>query len=292
MPRPPRIHAPGLLYHIICRGNHKRLVFLDDQDFRAYLHRVSEVHQALPFRLFAYALMKNHVHLLVEAGKVPISKVMQSLQQRYTQYFNLKYKKIGHVFHGRFKSIVCQKDAYLLELVRYIHLNPVRAGIVKDPEAYPWTSHNSYLSKKPDDWLDAAAILAQFGKGRQDALANYKTFVMAGVKDGHRENFYDLKKRRALGDDQFIEALPLGASADKDTGHKKPLEEIAGETCKQSGCKKEGLLEKGARNSTRIKALFCLNALKEGYSKRTIASYLGYCPSAFNYLMKKIGARP
>lgn len=210
MPRQPRIHSPGLLYHVICRGNQKMPVFLDDQDFRAYLARIAESHAEFPFRLYAYALMGNHVHLLMEAGKQPIAKPMQIIQQRYTQYFNKKYDKIGHIFHGRYKAIVCDRDAYLLELIRYIHLNPVRAGAVKDPSEYPWTSHNSYLAKKVDPWLDRDAILQQFAEGLEMAQKRYLDFVMGAIQEGHREDLYAVQEQQILGDTDFVESLPIG----------------------------------------------------------------------------------
>jgi REP element-mobilizing transposase RayT len=119
--------------------------------FLAYL---SDYKNRYGFHLYAYALMKNHLHLLVEVEEVPLGRIMQSLLFRYTRYFNRLHGEVGHLFQGRYKAILCDKDAYLLELVRYIHLNPVRAKIVKEPEGYVWTGHLSFIRKGADSLID------------------------------------------------------------------------------------------------------------------------------------------
>ena len=134
MARKPRIHFPGALYHVITRGNRRQGIFLDEKDLQRFLTYLSDCKNRFPFRLYAYALMKNHLHLLIEVEENPLSRIMQSLLFGYARYFNRRYGEVGHLFQGRYKAILCDKDAYLLELVRYIHLNPVRAKIVREPE--------------------------------------------------------------------------------------------------------------------------------------------------------------
>jgi REP element-mobilizing transposase RayT len=134
--RKPRVHIAGALYHVIARGNQRQKIFRSDADRRRYLELLNEYRMRYPFRLLAYVLMPNHVHLLLEMERHPLSKIMQGLQQSYTAYFNRKYKLVGHLFQGRYKDILCDRDAYLLELVRYIHLNPVRSKLVRDPGEY------------------------------------------------------------------------------------------------------------------------------------------------------------
>jgi putative transposase len=131
MARRPRLFAPGLLYHVIARGNQRRETFMDEEDYRAYLHRLAVYRARHAVTLLAYCLMPNHVHLLARTGDVPLAKFMQGLQQSYTQWFNRVHGKVGHVFQGRYRAIVCDSETYLPTLVRYIHLNPVRAGLAQ-----------------------------------------------------------------------------------------------------------------------------------------------------------------
>lgn len=147
MARKPRVHFPGALYHVISRGNQRQQIFRSASDRSHYLQLLSRFHSRYGFRLYAYVLMGNHVHLLLETGPTPLSKIMQGLQQAYALYFNHKYRLVGHLFQGRYKALLCDRDSYLLELVRYLHLNPVRSMLVKDPSLYPWSSHGAYLGK-------------------------------------------------------------------------------------------------------------------------------------------------
>ena len=148
MARRRRLFAPGLLYHVIVRGNQRRKTFLSDTDYGAYLERLGRYRRRYDHTVHAYCLMPNHVHLLIESSREPLAKFMQGLQQSYSQYFNLYHRKFGHVFQGRYKAIVCDKDEYLLQLIRYIHLNPVRAGMVKEPETYLYSGHRAYLRRQ------------------------------------------------------------------------------------------------------------------------------------------------
>jgi REP element-mobilizing transposase RayT len=172
MARKPRVHFPTALYHVIARGNQRQAIFLDEKDLRTYLSYLSEYKKKHSFHLYSYALMKNH--LLLEAEETPLAKIMQVLQFRYTRYFNKRYRKVGHLFQGRYKAILCDKDIYFLELVRYIHLNPVRAGMVRDPEKYSWTGHLSYMGKGKVDLLDKDLALSQFGKSKYLARRQYR----------------------------------------------------------------------------------------------------------------------
>ena len=154
MARRPRIFAPGLLYHVIARGNQRQLTFLDDADYRAYLRRLALYRERHGVSLHAYCLMPNHVHLLARTSTVPLAKFMQGLQQSYTQWFNGAHEKVGHVFQSRYRAIVCDSDEYLATLVRYIHLNPVRAGLTPEPGFYPYSGHRALLAGAPTALLD------------------------------------------------------------------------------------------------------------------------------------------
>ena len=210
MARKPRVHYPGALYHVISRGNQRQRIFGADTDRRRYLELLNHYRARYPFQLRAYVLMANHVHLLMEVGKHPLAKIMQGLQQSYTLYFNRKYKLVGHLFQGRYKDIVCDRDSYLLELVRYIHLNPVRSKIVTDPVDYAWSSHREYLNSgtaKGPVMVQSEWILKQFAANLAQARRRYEEFVLDGIGAGHRDDFYDVKEQRFLGDDRFVEKI-------------------------------------------------------------------------------------
>ena len=147
MARKPRVEYPGAFYHVMTRGNRKEAIFKDDKDRLRFLRKVLEYKERYGFILYAYILMKNHIHLLIETRDAALSKIMQGLLQSYTQWYNGKYRTVGHLFQGRYKSILCDKKVYLLNLIRYIHLNCVRAGLVRDPGEYKWSSHRIYLGR-------------------------------------------------------------------------------------------------------------------------------------------------
>ncbi len=210
MARKPRIHFRGALYHVISRGNQRQTIFRDDADRRRYLELLNHYRARYQFQLRAYVLMANHTHLLMEVGKYPLAKIMQGLQQSYTLYFNRKYKLVGHLFQGRYKAILCDRDAYLPELVRYIHLNPVRSKMVSDPGDYLWSSHRDYLNSgtaRAATMVQSEWILEQFGPNIAQARRLYAAFVLEGIGSGHRDDFYDVKEQRFLGDAPFVETL-------------------------------------------------------------------------------------
>jgi putative transposase len=194
MARQPRLLAAGLLYHVIARGNHRELIFLSEGDYGAYLARLVTYQRRYAVRLYAYCLMPNHVHLLSETSESPLSKFMQSVQQSYTQWFNRTHGKSGHLFQGRYKAIICDRDEYLAALVRYIHLNPVRAGLVEHPDAYPYSGHRSYVTDDGPGIIDPRPVLALLG-GRHA----YRDFVLAGAELGHQPTYYQTQGEHFLG---------------------------------------------------------------------------------------------
>jgi putative transposase len=157
--------------------------------------------------IYAYTLMPNHIHILIETAHTSLSRLMHRLQFRYTLRANLKYKTHGHLFQGRYKAILCDKDTYLLELSSYIHLNPVRTGLVKDPSDYPWSSYRSYLRPHSEDLVDTAYLLSQFSLKPEVARNRYRRFVEDRMDQGHRKDFYAVKEQRFLGDETFVERI-------------------------------------------------------------------------------------
>lgn len=211
MARRPRLFAPGLLYHVIARGNHRQPTFLGDADYEAYLRRLARYRERYGVRVHAYCLMPNHVHLLVRTGAPPLAKFMQGLQQSYTQWFNRVHAKVGHLFQGRYRAIVCDSDEYLVTLVRYIHLNPVRAGLVPRPELYPHSGHRALLAGLTTGLVDTDPILRLLG-----GPAAYARFTEDGVDQGHEPGFYATTAQQVLGSQAFVDAVAVhgGPQAD------------------------------------------------------------------------------
>lgn len=226
MARRPRIHFVGAFYHVIARGNRGQRVFRKEEDYRLYLKFLGEYKKRFGYSLFAYALMPTHVHLLMEIGETALSKVMQSLQFRYTRNFNIKYRTWGHLFQGRYKAILCEKDGYFLELSTYLHLNPVRAGLVEDPWEYPWTSYPSYMGKEKGELVDQDFLFSQFSARRSVARREYEKFVQSRMGQGHRGEFYKLKDQRFLGPDEFVDDIHHRIKEKPSRVYELPIEEI------------------------------------------------------------------
>jgi putative transposase len=187
MPRPLRIEFPGALYHVIVRGNERKAVFRDDADREDYLRRLAHYRKKFGFRLLAYCLMNNHVHLVIETGPDPLSRVMAGLQSSYTQYFNRRHRRAGHLFQGRYKAFLVEKDPYALALLRYVHENPVKAQIVTKPEEYVWSSDRAYRRGRGHEWLDVDRLLAMLGTRRPAAIRAYRQLMREELEQPYEE---------------------------------------------------------------------------------------------------------
>lgn len=205
MARKPRIDFPGAFYHVIARGNRRAPLFHDMADYTAYLHRLERYRQRDSLTLHAYVLMNNHVHLLLETGPQSLARTMQTLQGTYSQYYNRRYDKIGHVFQGRYQAILCDREAYLLELVRYLHLNPARIRTPLSPWTYPWSSHAAYLGRASPVQVTTAAVLGALHRQIGPARQAYRRLMQEGLALGHQDQFYETVDQRFLGDERFIE---------------------------------------------------------------------------------------
>jgi REP element-mobilizing transposase RayT len=221
MARKPRVEFEGAFYHVIVRGNQRRRIFRDDQDRRVYLERLEYYRRHHGFVVYAYVLMSNHVHLLLETKRVPLSKIMQAIQFTYTQKYNRRHRTVGHLFQGRYKAILCDRNAYLLELVRYIHLNPARMRNAVDAGKFQWSSHRAYLGEKTAVKVETEAVLGQMGKGVAQAQRAYVKFIDEGVGGGHQEKYYEATDQRFLGDERFVEKVASRAKM-KDIETKGP----------------------------------------------------------------------
>jgi len=202
MPRRARIDAPGALHHIIIRGIERKPVFKDEQDYQNFLQRLGVVLSETSTPCYAWALLTNHIHLLLKTGLSPIATVMRRLLTGYAQQFNRRHNRHGHLFQNRYKSILCEEDAYLLELVRYIHLNPLRAGHVetlKQLATYDKTGHPVLLGKIKREWQDSDYVLGLFGKTIGAARDSYIAFVREGARQGRRPDLVGGGLLRSIG---------------------------------------------------------------------------------------------
>jgi len=228
MPRTARIDYPGALHHIMVRGIERRSIFMDDIDRNAFVERLDKVLTKTETACFAWALMPNHFHLLVSSGIKPLSTVMQSLLTSYALYFNKRHNRIGRLYQNRYKSILCNKDEYFLELVRYIHLNPIRGKIVKDLQIlsnYLWCGHSALIGNDYISWQNTDAVLCHFG-----SVKAYIKFIEDGLEEDYGDKFsggglvrsagglWELYKQRKagirvlgderiLGDGDFVEEV-------------------------------------------------------------------------------------
>jgi putative transposase len=202
MPRQARLDVPGALHHIMVRGINKSAIFDDDQDRQKFLERLGENIVEAKCSIYAWVLMTNHIHLLFKSGGKGISTVMRKLLTWYAIYYNRRHKRTGHLFENRYKSILCDEDNYLLALIRYIHLNPMRAGMVKtmeELERYPWSGHGAVMNKRECPWMDTDYVLLQFNDTKRKARKAYRKFVQEGIGLGHQPELTGGGLVRSLG---------------------------------------------------------------------------------------------
>jgi putative transposase len=202
MPRRSRIDAPEAVHHIIIRGIERGVIFRDDEDRDSFLDRLGVILLETATPCYSWSLLGNHGHFLLRTGEYPIAHVMRRLLTGYAVTFNRRHHRQGHLFQNRYKSILCEEDAYLKELVRYIHLNPLRAGLVKnlvDLESYPYSGHRVLMGKMEKDWQDRNYVLAYFGTSEKQAKHQYLSFVAQGEKKGRRPELVGGGLLRSVG---------------------------------------------------------------------------------------------
>ena len=288
MARRPRLFAPGLLYHVIVRGNQRQKTFTTDRDYQAYLERLAKYRKAYRVTVHAYCLMPNHVHLLLECSDVPLSRFMQGLQQSYTQYFNRAHHKVGHLFQGRYKAIICEKDEYLLELVRYIHLNPVRCGLVRKVERYRYSGHHAYLGGKETEVMNPGPVLKLLGGTKQ-----YGKFVLDGLGDGHREEYYDVEDQRFLGPQEFGEKVVEEAGGEERRKHKEPLARAVERLAERLRTSPEVLRgsDRSWKKARARKLAAHILIRRMGFSVKEVAAYLGRDATSISALITRFSQK-
>jgi REP element-mobilizing transposase RayT len=308
MPRQARLDAPGALHHIIVRGINKSPIFNDDQDKSKFIERLAENVVQGQCKVYAWVLMTNHAHLLFKSGKDGVSSVMRNQLTWYAQYYNRRHKRTGHLFENRYKSIICEEETYLLALVRYIHLNPIRARILRTMEEldrYPWTGHRAIIGKARHPWMDIETVLSEFGGRRKKAILEYRRFVREGIAEGRNPSLTGgglvrsqggwsqvmaMRRRgqmeeyddRILGSGEFVNAVfkeaedrQLRQMKQRRSG--KTIQKIIDEECKERQISQMELKAGGKRSSvSSARAAIAYRSREElGTSAAEIARHLG-----------------
>ena len=311
MPRHARLDAPGTFHHVIGRGIAGSKIFKSRKDREDFLRRMAQLCECRAHTVYAWALMDTHFHLLIRTGNESISWSMRKLLTGYVVSFNRRHRRYGHLFQNRYKSIICEEDPYLLELTRYIHLNPLRGGIVKDMnelDVHPWTGHAVIMGRQERPWQDRNTILAYFGKTEGKAKAGYRHFVEQGISMGRRGDLTvrsaggwaevaSMRQRseripsdeRILGSGTFVETILHEAEErmKEALGFKTGILTFA--TLATLVSEKEGIeisaLLSGSRKRPVAKArrIFCQIAVKKfRYTGASVARYLGVTTSLVN----------
>ncbi len=313
MPRKDRVDAPGALHHIIIRGIERKPIFKDKIDYGNFIDRLGKILLDTGTACFAWALITNHAHFLFRTGMVSISHVMRRLLTGYAQQFNRRHQRHGHLFQNRYKSILCEEAPYLLELVRYIHLNPIRAGIIKDLkdlDLYPRCGHSTIMGKIKREWQETEYVLKFFGPSTRKARKAYVDFVSKGVRMGHRSELVGggllrsaggwsalkairnsgmriMGDERILGGNDFVESVLEKANEEyekrtiataKGFSLEKVLDIVAGYFDLDSNIL---TLPGRGRKVSRARSIFCVLAIDLfGYSGAEVARALSLTPSA------------
>jgi putative transposase len=321
MPRMSRLDTPGLLHHIIIRGIERRKIFNDNKDREDFIRRLSVLLPKTKAQCYAWAFMTNHAHFLIRSGTSGISTLMRRLLTGYAVTYNRRHRRHGQLFQNRYKSIICQEDAYLQELVRYIHLNPLRAKIVDDLnglDRYPYSGHSALMGKRKREWQDTEYVLGLFGKRTSEARRSYRAFVKKGIDMGRRPELVggglirslggwdEIKKMRLTGHDRIKSDQRILGESDfvldvisesEETFERKhrlkrlgfDFEKILERVCSVFDLEKDYITRRG-RQKDRVEArdLLCYWCAKElGIPMVDLAKRFGMTISAVSYAVQR-----
>jgi REP element-mobilizing transposase RayT len=262
------------------RGNEKKDIFRNDHDRRRYVATLARYKRQLEFNLYCYVLMPNHTHLLLETPLGNIARVMLCVNTSYTAYFNKKHDRVGHLFQGRYKSALVDKENYLLELIRYIHLNPVRSGMVERADDYAWSSHRKFLSGEDrTGLLSVESVLSHFGSTTSESIREYRAFINSGLPGDNIE----VREQQFIGDDVFIERVSAQATPEKKqpagsrpSRQRARLGDILRTASEISGLREEEIRFSRGQNATRTRHVVIWLARRlSGCTLGEIGSYFG-----------------
>jgi putative transposase len=287
MARRQRFHAPTSTYHVMLRGNDGQPIFISESDKSKLCLLMQLGVERFGHSIEAFCFMSNHIHLAIQVADISISRIMHHLAFRYTRYINRKYKRIGHLFQGRFKSILVDDEDYLKELIRYIHLNPVRAKLVSDPQQYFWSSHKAYLELDEFSWLTKERLLKKFDNVPKLAIGSYEKYILKGIGVETEVDFTSGCIAGIIGDQEFVEEVMESSCPIK---HKKiELTDLITKVCEMHGITYEQLCMPGkhAKNSF-ARALLAFFVRKTGnISFTSLANVLGRDPSTLTQLASR-----
>jgi len=283
MARPLRIAYPGAVYHITSRGNEKKLIFKDERDREIFLDTLSQVDKRYNWLCHAYCLMNNHYHLIIETPDGNLSAGMRQLNGVYTQAFNRQHNRVGHLFQGRYKAILIQKDSHLLEVCRYVVLNPVRAKAVKKPEQWRWSSYQATAGiEKPHPCLSTEWILNQFGSTRRIAEKAYRKFVEDGIK---QESIWEaVRAQSILGEEEFTATLTDYLRGKKDIAELPKSQRYIDRPSLENIFSKNILKDISKRNRKILEAV-----RRHGYRQREVADYLEMHFTSISRILRERG---
>lgn len=320
MPRTARLDAPGVLHHVMIRGIEKRKIFLNNKDREDFIERLSNLCPEMGINCYAWAFIPNHAHFLFRTGQEPLSKLMRRLLTGYVMGFNRRHKRRGQLFQNRFKSIICQEETYLRELVRYIHLNPVRVGIVQTLDElnhYKYSGHNVLMGNIKRDWQDTDYVLGYFGKSDRKARKEYETFVKEGFSEGRnneltggglirslggwieareilKSGVHIMSDERILGDSDFVDSIIAQSEERYDRRQKLKrhgynLDRIAERVAEVLGMEQDEVYSKGRQDrKVRARSLLCYWASRElGISHTTLAKKLEMSVAAVGFSVER-----
>ncbi len=323
MPRQARLDAPGTLHHVIFRGIERRAIVTDDVDRAAFVTRLGGVAQATGTPIYAWALLPNHAHLLLRSGPTGLPRVMRRLLTGYAVTFNHRHKRVGHLFSNRYKSIVVEEEVYFRELVRYLHLNPLRAQLVPDLWAldrYPWCGHATILGRIPRPWQDRRTVLGWFGRTEASAVRAYRAYLREGIPAGRRPDLVGgglvrsaggwaevraLRRQqepmggdpRILGSGDFVEQLLREAEARQRTTWRRArtaqeTTAVIAKRCQRAGVSVEELQNGGRRGPlSAVRAALAREMVTGlGLSLAQTARHLGVSTAAISKILRKTDA--
>lgn len=314
MPRQPRLDCPGLLHHVIFRGIEKCNIVKDDNDRQDFVARLQRLAVECNVEIYAWALLDNHAHLLVRSGNYGLPRFMRRLLTSHAINFNLRYQRHGHLFQNRYKSIVCEEDSYFLELVRYIHLNPIRAGIIKSIEelnCYPWCGHGALINPQQKNWQNTYEVLRYFSGKKRQAVKAYERFIIDGLNQGERPELVGGGLRRSqallpdaedppaihdariLGNGSFVEQILQQGTTEALLVNQQQQQE-QGEAFVIFNCKKESVklqeLQSGSRRkiASQLRKNMAIALVEEyGWTIGAAAKHLGVSISAICKILSR-----
>ena len=293
MSRPLRLHVPGGFYHVTLRGNHRQVIFRTATDRELLDGLVGDAVTELGARVHAYCWMPNHIHLLVQVSDAPLGKLLMRIASRYARKHQRQLNTTGHLFERRYHAVLVDADAYLLTLLRYIHLNPVRAGLVTDPSAYPWSSHHEYLGRRRVPWVCTQFALAMLANDPALAVQGYLAWMSdsGSTRWGEGTLKTHAESRQVLGDDVFLKRLT--AAPPRAVGA-RTFDDLVAECSRLFGISPETIVSRSrARSLSTARAWLSRQAVSRGIATTSsVARHLDRSEAAIRGLMMRHPAPP